>query len=218
MKPETLHSPKRLILASTSPRRKELLALLQIPFSVIEPDCDEDGQGVQSVRELVQHLASQKAQSVANRFSEELVLGGDTLIEIDGEILGKPQNLNDAAAMLRQLSGRMHHVHSGIALVCLAGNRILTAVESVQVHMKELLESDIQAYLATGESLGKAGAYCIQEEGGGLLNKISGDFPTVVGLPLKKVAELLEKEGVDLPVSIEEIYRQRPYSRWKEFA
>jgi len=208
----------QVILASTSPRRKELLGLLQIPFSVMEPDCDEDGQGIQSVRELVRHLASQKAQSVAARFPDALVLGGDTLIEIDGKILGKPLNLPEAATMLRQLSGRMHQVHSGIALVCLTRKRIRTDVETVQVYLKELSETDIQTYLATEESLGKAGAYCIQEEGGGLIAGISGDYPTVVGLPLKKVAELLEKEGLDLTVNIEEIYRQRPYPRWEDFA
>jgi len=207
----------QVILASTSPRRKELLGLLQIPFSVMEPDCDEDGQGIQSVRELVQHLAGQKAQSVANRFPEALVLGGDTLIEIDGEILGKPQNLKDAEAMLKQLSGQMHQVHSGIALVCLTRNRIWTDVETVQVHMKKLSKSDIQAYLATRESLGKAGAYCIQGEGGELIEKISGDFPTVVGFPLKKVAELFEKEGLDLPIKMEEVYRQKPYPNWSKF-
>lgn len=207
----------QVILASISPRRKELLGLLQIPFCVKEPDCDEDGQGVQSAKELVEHLACQKAESVATRFPEALVLGGDTLIEIDGKILGKPQNLNEAATMLRQLSGRIHQVHSGIALVCLARERILTDVETVQVHMKKLSESDIQAYLAIGESLGKAGAYCIQEKGATLITKISGDYPTVVGLPLKKVAGLLEKEGVDLPLKMEEVYRKKPYPRWARF-
>ncbi len=208
----------QIILASTSPRRKELLALLQIPFSVMEPVCDEDGKRVQSAKELVQHLACQKAQSVAACFPEALVLGGDTLIEIDGEILGKPQDLKDAEAMLRQLSGRMHQVHSGIALVCLTRKRIRTDVESLQVYMKKLSESDIQAYLSTEESLGKAGAYCIQEQGASLIEKISGDFPAVVGLPLKKVAGLLEEEGLALPVNIEEIYLKRPYPRWEEFA
>ena len=183
----------------------------------MDPDCEEDGQGIQSVRELVQHLAGQKAQSVANRFPEALVLGGDTLIEIDGNILGKPQNLNDAADMLRQLSGRIHQVHSGIALTCLIRKRIRTDVESVQVHMKKLSEPDIQAYLATRESLGKAGAYCIQEAGGELIEKISGDFPAVVGLPLKKFAELFEKEGLALPIKIEEVYRQKPYPNWSKF-
>jgi septum formation protein len=111
----------------------------------------------------------------------------------------------------------MHQVHSGIALVCLTKKRILTDVETVQVHMKKLSESEIQAYLGTGESLGKAGAYCIQEEGAGLIAKISGDYPTVVGLPLEKIAEFLEKEGVDFPIKIEEVYRQKPYPRWEEF-
>ncbi len=208
----------QVILASTSPRRKELLALLKIPFSAIDPDCDEDERGVRSAKELVQHLACQKAHSVANRFPGALVLGGDTLIEIEGNILGKPQNLPEAATMLQHLSGRMHQVHSGFALVCVTTKRTLTRVETVQVHMKELSVSEVQAYLATGESLGKAGAYCIQEQGGDLIEKISGDFPAVVGLPLKEVAVFLEKEGVDLPVNIEEIYRQKPYPRWKEFA
>jgi septum formation protein len=208
----------QIILASTSPRRKELLGLLKIPFFVMEPDCEEDGEEGLSAKELVQHLACQKAQSIAAKFPETLVLGGDTVIEIDGEILGKPQNLNDAETMLRRLSGRIHQVHSGISLVCKSRKRILTDVEIVQVQMKKFSESEIQAYLGTGESLGKAGAYCIQEEGAKLIEKISGDYPTVVGLPLKKVAELLEEEGVELPVSIEEIYGRKPYPKWKEFS
>ena len=208
----------QLILASTSPRRKDLLRLLRIPFSVVEPDCEENGRGIQSVRGLVEHLATQKAQSVANRFPEALVLGGDTLIETDGEILGKPHDLNEAATMLRQLSGRTHQVHSGIACVCMDRNTVRTDGESVQVHMKELSETDVQAYLATRESLGKAGAYCIQEQGAGLIEKIFEDFPSVVGLPLKKVAALLEKEGVKLPVKIEEIYQQKQFPNWKRFS
>ena len=208
----------QVILASISPRRKELLGLLQIPFSVKEPDCDEDGQGAQQAKELVQHLARQKAQSVAIRFPEALVLGGDTLIETDGKILGKPQNLNEAATMLRQLSGRIHQVHSGIALICLMRNRVVTAVETVQVHMKKLSETEVHAYLDTGESLGKAGGYCIQEKGAALITKISGDYPTVVGLPLKKVAECMKKEGVALPIKIEEVYRQKPYPKWARFS
>jgi len=207
----------QVILASISPRRKELLGLLQIPFSVMEPDCDEDGQGVKPAKELVQHLARQKAQSVATRFPEALVLGGDTLIETDGEILGKPQNLNEAATMLRQLSGRIHQVHSGIALICLIRNRVVTAVETVQVHMKKLSETEVHAYLDTGESLGKAGGYCIQAEGAELITRIAGDYPTVVGLPLEKVAEFLEKEGVNLPIKIEEVYRRGAYPNWNRF-
>ena len=218
MKPETLHSPRGLILASTSPRRKELLGLLQVPFSVIEPDGEEEGKDFLSTQQMVQELALQKAQSVAPRFPEALVLGGDTLIEIGSARLGKPRDLNEAANMLRQLSGRMHQVHSGIALVCQARKMKLTAVETVRVYMKELSESEIQAYLATGESLGKAGAYCIQERGADLIAEISGDYPTVVGLPLKKVAILLEKQGVDLPIKMEEIYRKKPYPKWKEFS
>ena len=207
----------QIILASTSPRRKDLLGLLQIPFSVVEPDCDEGGQVPKAAGEVVQAFSLQKARSVAARFPEALVLGGDTLIEIDGARLGKPQNLREAANMLRQLSGRMHHVHSGIGLVCLTRNRIRTAVETVEVHMKTFSESELQAYLKTGESLGKAGAYCIQAEGCRLIEKISGDYPTVVGLPLKQVAKWLEEEGVALPIKIDEVYRQRAYPNWRRF-
>ena len=184
----------------------------------MEPDCEENGQEGLTAKELVQLLACQKAQSVANQFPGALVLGGDTLIEIDGNILGKPQNLPEAATMLRHLNGRMHQVHSGIALVCSIRKRIRTDLESVQVHMKKLSGPDIQTYLSTRESLGKAGAYCIQEQGAGLIEKITGDYPAVVGLPLQKVAEFLKEEGVDLPMKIEEIYRKKPYPKWKEFA
>ena len=208
----------RVVLASTSPRRKDLLEILQFSFSVIAPDCDEEAKGGHTVEELVQHLAGQKAQSVAHRFPEALVIGGDTLIEINGEILGKPGNEHEAATMLRQLSGRMHRVHSGIAVVCHTRNRVRAEGDTVEVHMKTLSESDIQAYVSTGECLGKAGSYCIQEEGANLIEKIAGDYPTVVGLPLMKVYEILKEEGVNFPVNIENIYREKPYPNWKKFS
>lgn len=207
----------QVILASTSTRRKELLELLEIPFSIAEPDSEEDGQENQSARELVQQLALEKAQSVATRFPEAIVLGGDTLVEIYGTILGKPVNLKDAERMLRQISGRTHQVHSGIALVSLKTNRQVTDVETTQVRFKKLSESEIQSYLETGESLGKAGAYCIQDKGAVLIESISGDYPTVVGLPLKKVAMYLEREGIVLPQKVQEIYQRRSYPNWDKF-
>ena len=190
---------------------------MRIPFTIVEPDCEENTQESIPARELVQLLALQKAQSVAYRFPEAQVLGGDTLIEIDGKLLGKPQNLKGAADMLGLLSGRLHQVHSGIALVCLKNDRLQTDIETTSVQLKKLSEDEIQAYLKTGESLGKAGAYCIQEKGAALIEKISGDYPTIVGLPLRKVAKHLENAGATLPAKVEEIYSQQAYPNWGRF-
>ena len=207
----------QLILASSSPRRRELLTLLQIPFEVVEPDCEETIHAELSAKELVQDLARQKAEIVSRKFPDAFVIGGDTLIEIDDELLGKPQNLDEAGAMLKQLQGRRHQVHTGVALVQATSNTLEAFVETAQVWIKSFSDHELVSYLNTEESLGKAGAYSIQGEGAQLIEKIEGDYPTVVGLPLWHTAKLLEQVGVMLPNSVEEIYRLKPYANWKDF-
>lgn len=207
-----------LILASTSPRRKELLALLGLPFEIIPPATNEEVQGKESPVDHVRRLALEKAHSVANRYPTSLVIGSDTVIELDGQILGKPADLEEAKDMLTRLRGRCHLVHTGLALVSNANEREEKLIETVKVWIKDFSEADLQAYLETQDSLGKAGAYSIQGEGSHLIEKIEGDFPTVVGLPLGKLAQLLEQTGVELPVKAEEIYRTKPYANWKDFS
>ena len=206
-----------LILASTSPRRHELLALLGIPFDVKSPSFEERLVPGRAVIEQVQSFAQGKARSVARQETEAIVLGSDTVIQLDHNVLGKPADLAEAHAMLRLLAGRDHHVRTAVALACSAREIDIVALSTAVVRMKPFDERVYERYLATGESLGKAGAYSIQGEGGDLVDSIDGDFPTVVGLPLHLVAQLLTQAGVRVPVDLDELYATKPYANWARF-
>lgn len=207
-----------VILASTSPRRRELLTLLGIAFEIIPPAAEEIPSPDLSPREQAKQFALDKALSIARRHPDDLVLGSDTVIEIDGTLVGKPQDLDDAETMLRELRGRNHHVHTGIAVIHQAVHVTLAQVETALVRMTPFTDHELRCYLETEESLGKAGAYSIQGEGARFIEKIEGDYPTIVGLPLWQTADLLKQQGVVLPTPVEEIYRLKPYANWKEFA
>jgi septum formation protein len=207
-----------LILASTSPRRIELLALLGTPFEARSPSFEERLVPGLPAIEQVQDFAQGKARSVARQEPEAIVLGSDTVIELDHDMLGKPADLAEARAMLRRLAGRDHRVLTAVALLCPARTIDLVALSTAVVWMKPFDERVHERYLATGESLGKAGAYSIQGEGGELIDYIDGDFPTVVGLPLRLVAGLLTQAGVRMPVDVEELYLIKPYPNWVRFS
>ena len=206
-----------IILASTSPRRRELLNLLGISFEIIPPTCEEVSSPHIIPSEQAKQFAKDKAESVAIQYPQTLVLGSDTVIEIDGSLLGKPEDIKEAETMLWQLRGRCHQVHTGLALIQQTSNVSVALVETAKVWIKPFTEVELKLYLDTEESLGKAGAYSIQGHGAKLIEKIEGDYPTIVGLPLLRVAKLLEGQGVGLGNSIEEIYRLRPYANWKDF-
>ncbi|MBU6432282.1 MAG: septum formation protein Maf [Nitrospirae bacterium] len=206
-----------LILASTSPRRHELLALLGIPFEARSPSFEERLVPDRPAIEQVQSFAQGKARSVARQEPEAIVLGSDTVIELDHAVLGKPADLAEARAMLRCLAGRDHQVRTAVALVCSACATDVVALSTAVVRMKPFDERVHEHYLATGESLGKAGAYSIQGEGGDLIDSIDGDFPTVVGLPLRLVAQLLTQVGVSVPADLDELYATKPYANWARF-
>jgi septum formation protein len=207
-----------VILASTSPRRHELLALLGIPFNVKNPSFDERLEADRPAIEQVRSFAQGKAQSIARQESDAIVLGSDTVIELDNDVIGKPVDLTDARAMLRRLAGRRHRVHTAVALVCSARAIDTVALSTTVVRMKPFDELAHERYLAVEESLGKAGAYSIQGEGGNLVDSIDGDFPTVVGLPLRLVALLLRQVGVKVPIDLDEIYAIKPYANWVRFS
>ncbi len=207
-----------IILASTSPRRRELLALLGIPFEILPPPCEEIFSPDVRPSEQAKQFALDKAESIAKSHSEALVLGSDTVIEIGGSLLGKPKDLQEAETMLRQLRGHCHHVHTGLALIQKTKGLLIGLVETAHVWIKPFSEDQLKAYLDTEESLGKAGAYSIQGEGAKLIDKIKGDYPTIVGLPLWHTAKLLERQGMRLGNSIEEIYRVKPYANWRDFS
>ena len=207
-----------IILASTSPRRRELLGLLRIPFEIIPPTCEELPSPGISPSEQAKIFALKKAQSVAIQHQDDLILGCDTEIEIDGSLLGKPEDIKEAETMLRRLRGHCHQVHTGLALIRQANNLSIAMVETAKVWIKSFNEDKLKGYLKTKESLGKAGSYSIQGQGASLIEKIKGDYPAIVGLPLWHTAVLLEEQGMKLGNSIEEIYLIRPYANWKEFS
>jgi len=207
-----------LILASTSPRRKELLALLQLPFEVVEPDFQERIHADLPPEAQAWTFALGKAQSCAQPHADSLVLGSDTLIAVGETILGKPADRAEAAAMLRRLRGRDHRIYTAVALCCGARKIQEVAVDTVRVWMTPFSDADLEHYLASGEWQGKAGAYSIQGRGGSLIERIEGDFTAAVGLPLRLVASLLQKHGLPVPVDVEHLYRTKPYPNWGTFS
>ena len=184
----------KLILASGSPRRRELLEKLQIPFEVIVSECDEtvpDGLPCEQAAEL---LAKRKAAAVAAHHPDAAVIGADTTVILDGEILGKPADEADCKRMLRALSGRTHRVITGTAVIC--AGKCESFSETTEVTFYPLTEAEIDAYAASDEPYDKAGAYGIQGQGMLLVQEIRGDYYNVVGLPAARLARLLRRLGL----------------------
>ena len=186
-----------MVLASRSPRRVDLLRQLLdehgVPdtFDVDPADVDETPRPGESPRDMVLRLAVDKAAAVAARHvgDDVIVIGADTTVDVDGESLGQPADMSEAAAMLRRLSGRTHWVHTGVCVS--AGTRRASRVESTRVTMVPFTDELLGRYLATGESLGKAGAYAVQGEGAMLVTRVAGSMTAVIGLPLGVLADLL---------------------------
>ncbi len=208
----------QLVLASSSPRRQELLALLGLSFHVCPSEFQEHPTVGLSPLEQVRSFACEKARSVARARPRALVLGSDTVIDLDGRLLGKPADLAEARAMLAHLAGRSHFVHTAIALCNHRQNSESVEVSTAEVRMKADLNHVYEQYLASEESFGKAGAYAIQGLGGDLVERIDGDYTTVVGLPLKLTANLLRSVGYPVSVDVEDLYRRKPYVNWDRFA
>ncbi|MBQ3510307.1 MAG: septum formation inhibitor Maf [Peptococcaceae bacterium] len=188
-----------LILASASPRRRELLRQIGADFEVEVSNAQEIIDDSLSPEEMVQRLALQKATAVAGNHTDGLVLGSDTVVVSDQRLLGKPATEEEAAEMLRSLSGRWHQVMTAVALVDASGEREpWVSVEKTGVKFRNLSEEDIAAYIATGESMDKAGSYGIQGYGALLVEKIEGCYFNVVGLPLQRVAAGLRNWGMNL--------------------
>jgi septum formation protein len=184
-----------IILASASPRRAELLRSAAIPFTVDVADIAEDLKTGEKPVEHAERLAREKAEVVANRNPGKIVLGADTIVLVDDQILGKPRDPADAKRMLRLLSGRAHQVITGVAIVFLESEyrKLETRSEKTEVFFDKLTPADIEAYIATREPMDKAGAYAIQGIASRWITKIEGDYANVVGLPVALVWEMLQK-------------------------
>ena len=185
-----------LILASASPRRRELLSRFGVPFSVDPADAPEAPPTGADAARTVLALSEAKARVTAARHPDDVVIGADTVVELDGTILGKPRDEADAFSMLRALSGREHRVRTGVTLV--RGGESLSGVECTRVFFRPLSDAQIRAYIATGEPMDKAGAYGYQGIAGLFVERIDGDYFNVVGLPLCRLGQMLETMGVTL--------------------
>lgn len=188
---------KRLVLASGSPRKKEILSKLGLPFEVMPSSYEEDMTAMPDQLELAKFLSLGKARDVAQRIAgEAVVIGADTFISLDNKFLGKPRNADEAKSMLQRLSGRTHEIITGVALIDTSANREINEAFVSKVTMRQISPEEIEGYIKTGEPLDKAGAYAIQERGAVFVSRIDGDFFTVMGLPLYFVAQKLKELGV----------------------
>jgi septum formation protein len=186
----------RIILASTSPRRKELLQSVGIKFEVIAPLSDESLLHNENPRDYVLRLASEKAISISQNLEGDfLVIGADTVVVVGDEILGKPSNVEGATAILSKISGREHHVLTAFSISKPKNTIMHSEVVDTKVRVKTLEPDEIEGYIKTGEPMDKAGAYGIQGIGSFLIKGIEGSYTNVVGLPLVEVLEALKKLG-----------------------
>jgi len=217
-----MHQPKKpeLILASSSPRRQELLREIGIPFHVHAANINEDQSAGEAPLEYALRLAREKAQEIAAQYPQSYVLGADTIVVLNGEVLGKPQDHAEAARMLRLLSGRSHEVTTAVSLISPStfspnpvppsavplssvaprtvaqGTLAETRASTTKVFFREIAEAEIQEYVAGGEPMDKAGAYAIQGGASRWTDRIEGEFSNVVGLPLSLVTEMLKTTGL----------------------
>jgi septum formation protein len=185
-----------LVLASASPRRQELLRNAGIPFEVQPANIPEDPHPGEGARDLAERLAQEKAQAVASQRPHDWVLGADTIVVVNGQLLGKPTDAAAAARMLRLLSGRQHQVITGVCLV--VKGKSSAASETTLVTMSEITDKEIAEYVATGEPMDKAGAYAIQGIASRWIPRIEGDYSNVVGLPVAMVFRMLRERGCEI--------------------
>lgn len=187
-------SAPRIILASQSPRRRDLLTLIGIPHDVFPADIDETLLPGEDPAVHAERLARAKAEGLARRHPEAVVVGSDTIVVIDDVVLGKPRDVADARQMLRRLSGRSHTVMTAVAVA--RDGQTVSAVELVGVTFRALSESEIDAYIQTGEPMDKAGAYGIQGFGAVIVERVDGDYFAVMGLALGRLVKLLREVGL----------------------
>ena len=180
-----------IVLASSSPRRKELLQQLGLDFEIYSPDIDESVHENELIHHYVERLARQKAQTVLKLFPEAIVIAADTSLGLDGQIIGKPESKNHAFEIWKQLSGRWHDVFSGLCVA--TQQQMLSQVVQTQVEFQHLTTQDMEDYWTTGEPVGKAGGYAIQGIASQYIPQIQGSYSNVVGLPLYEFAQLFKR-------------------------
>jgi septum formation protein len=192
----------QLVLASASPRRRELLKAVGLPFIIVAAEVDERQRPGESPAALVQSLSRAKAAAVAARYPDAVIVGADTVVVLDGLVLGKPADVEEAARMLRALRGRSHLVYSAVTALEAATGRQATAVSESRVWMRDYSDAEIAAYVTSGDPLDKAGAYAIQHRHFTPVARIEGCYASVMGLPLGHLARVLAAVGVAVPVDV----------------
>jgi len=191
-----------LVLASGSPRRRELLSRLKVPFATVPAEIEETARPGETPRDLAERLAREKAESVAaqlGRTPRRVVLGSDTIVVLGEEVLGKPRDPEHAVALLRKLSGCTHLVLTGIAVVESDTGRARSRVVESRVTLRNADERELRDYVATGEALDKAGAYALQGAGRRFVTDVEGSETNVIGLPLEETLAMLRDAGVEIP-------------------
>lgn len=187
---------KQIILASTSPRRKELLAKTGLKFTCVDSGYEEDMTLNLKPKKLVEFLSKNKAMAVANKYPTSIIISGDTIIAFKNKVLGKPKNKIEAKKFLKMLSGKTHEVITAFTILDCQTKKIITKSIPTKISMKKLTDKEIDWYIKTGELLDKAGAYAIQGLGSMFITKISGDYFATVGLPIYYLVKELKKFGI----------------------
>ncbi|OGI83132.1 septum formation protein Maf [Candidatus Nomurabacteria bacterium RIFCSPLOWO2_01_FULL_33_17] len=188
---------KKVILASTSPRRKELFEKTGIPFEIVASSYEEDMTLDMSPKDLAMFLSKGKAESVANDNPDAIVIGADTFIAFEDKVLGKPHTKERAKEMLSILSGKQHFIITGFTIIEKSSGKLISKAVESKILLKNLTEKEIEDYIATGEPLDKAGAYAVQGLGANLIEKIEGDYSNILGLPVDEVLEALKEFEVN---------------------
>ena len=187
---------RKIVLASRSPRRKDILEKLNLSFIIDPPDIDESPLKNELPISYVQRISAAKADLVAQRHDQKyIVIAADTTVELGGEIFGQPRDLDEARLMIQKLSGKTHRVHTAISVRY--NREIVNSVDTASVTMREVSSELLEWYIGTGESIGKAGAYAVQGHGAALVAGVTGELDTVIGLPVRLLTSLLADLGID---------------------
>ncbi len=184
-----------IILASKSPRRKEILEMLDWDFEVCSQETEEIFDEEKSIEENMQRIAMQKAKAVIEGHENSLILACDTMVVVENKIFGKPKNIEEAKVMLKSLSGKYSYVYSAVALLHVTKGLEKSFVEKTKIYFHEISEEEMEKYIATGEPVDKAGAYAIQGKASIFIQKIEGDYWNVVGLPIARIYQTLKEWG-----------------------
>lgn len=189
---------KKLILASGSPRRKKLLEIFTKDFEVIPSNYEEDMTLKMPPEELAKHLSEGKAKEVADRLDDGLVIGADTFISFNNKVIGKPKDLNEATKILKSYSGTFHSVFTGITVIDTSTGRLISDFAETRVFFRELEDKEIENYVEENDVLDKAGAYAYQDRAAAFVEKLEGDYYTIVGLPISRLSAVLKQFGINL--------------------